>query len=252
MSDSSSARLRDVDPGGVDTIVLVPGIDGTAELFYRQIPVLAEHFEVVTFPLPDDPQVSMDDLADDLARVVDEVAQHGALLLGESFGGALSMHLALRHPPSVKGLVVVNSFPYLENRLQLAIAPHLVRLIPWGAMPAVRRLTEHRLHSVHALDDDLAEFRRHSRTIGRDGYIRRLELVAAHDVRDDLHRIAVPTLFVAGTDDRLVPSARWATYMADRVPEGESLLLDGYGHCCLVNHDLDLAELVAPWWARKR
>ena len=33
---------------------MVPGLDGTARLFYRQVPLLAGHFDVLTFPLPDD------------------------------------------------------------------------------------------------------------------------------------------------------------------------------------------------------
>jgi hypothetical protein len=27
-------------------------------------------------------------------------------------------------------------------------------------------------------------------------------------------------------------------------------VLEGYGHICLINHDLDLLELVEPWWQR--
>jgi hypothetical protein len=36
------------------TIILVPGLDGTALLFYRQEPLLAQRFHVVKFPVPDD------------------------------------------------------------------------------------------------------------------------------------------------------------------------------------------------------
>lgn len=249
---TESVHLRDLSPPDVDTIVLVPGIDGTAELFYRQIPLLAAHFNVVGFPLPDQANATMAGLADDIAELADEVAHNGVILLGESFGGALSLEVALRHPQAVKGLVIVNSFPYLDNRLQLAVAPRLLRMVPWGAMPVVRRITEHRLHSAHALDDDLAEFRQRTRSIERDGYIRRLEIVREHDIRTDLERIATPTLFLAGTDDRLVPSAHWASYMGERVPNAEVILLDGYGHCCLINHDLDTGHMVAEWWDRHR
>lgn len=251
MTDPHPAHLHDFSPPGVETIILVPGIDGTAELFYRQIPLLAERFDVVAFPLPDRPDATMADLADDLAGLIDEVGHEGALLLGESFGGALSLHVALRHPDLVKGLVIVNSFPYLDNRLQLLAAPRLLRLIPWGAMPMARRLTEHRIHSAHVGDDELREFRQRTRLIERDGYIRRMQILSGHDVRNDLHRIKAPTLFLAGTEDRLVPSARWAAYMGERVPDSEVVLLEGYGHCCLINHDLDLGLMVADWWDRR-
>lgn len=251
MTDSHPAHLRDISPPGVETVVLVPGIDGTAELFYRQIPLLAEYFDVVAFPLPDHPDASMADLADELAELIDEVGHDGAILLGESFGGALSLHVGLRHPDLVKGLVIVNSFPYLDNRLQLLAAPRLLRILPWGAMPLARRLTEHRIHSSHVGDDELREFRQRTRSIERDGYIRRMQLVYGHDLRDELEQIKAPTLFLAGTEDRLVPSAHWATFMGERVPNSEVMLLDGYGHCCLINHDLDVGRIVADWWDRQ-
>ena len=243
-------HLRDfVDPAS-HTIVLVPGLDGTAELFYRQAPLLARSFNVVAFPLPNKRNATMADLVVDLADLIREVSPGPAILCGESFGGALSMSLALRFGDLVEGLVIVNSFPYLDNRLQLALAPRLVKLIPWAAMPIVRRFTEHRLHSAHTLEEDLREFRTRMRGIERDGYVRRLELVGHYDIRDQLSRIAAPTLFIAGTDDKLVPSARWARYMVEQVPTAELMLLEGYGHCCLINHDLDLGVSITDWWSQ--
>jgi pimeloyl-ACP methyl ester carboxylesterase len=162
------------------------------------------------------------------------------------------MSLALRYPELVKGLVIVNSFPYLSNRVELAVAPRLIKLLPWGAMPLVRRFTEHRIHSSHALPEDLREFRKRMRNIKRDGYLRRLEILAHYDIRDRLEALTAPTLFLAGTDDKLLPSARWAEFMGDRVPGAEVRLLDGYGHCCLINHDLDLGRIVGGWWTEVR
>ena len=242
-------HLRDLIDPDTHTVILVPGLDGTAELFYRQTPLLARYFNVVAFPLPDRREASMEDLIGDLVALIDEVSLRPVILIGESFGGALSMSLALRHPQLVEGLVIVNSFPYLENRIELALAPRIIKLVPWAAMPFVRQFTEHRLHSAHTLDEDLREFHTRMRGIGREGYIRRLELVAEYDIRHRLQDIAMPTLFVAGTDDRLVPSARWADYMGERVPDAEVVKLDGYGHCCLINHDLDLAAMVSKWWS---
>jgi len=243
-------HLRDLIDPSTDTIIMVPGLDGTAELFYRQTPLLAQSFNVVSFPLPNKRRATMDELVDDLAALVTEVSPKPVVLVGESFGGALSMSFALRQPNLVQGLVIVNSFPYLDNRIQLALAPRITRLIPWVAMPTIRRVTEHRLHSPHTLDEDLLEFRTRMRGIERDGYLRRLEILSHYDIRQSLSEISVPVLLVAGTADRLVPSARWGTFMRQRLPNAELVLLEDYGHCCLINHDLDLHELVEDWWRR--
>ncbi len=241
-------------------MVLVPGIDGTALLFYRQQPLLAEHFDTSTFPLPvgDPATMSMDTLVDELAQVIDTTGgaggaggagvAGGAILLGESFGGALSMSLALRYPDLVAGLVIVNSFPYLDQRLKLRLAPRALRMVPWAAMPIVRRYTSDHLHSPHTNKSDIKEFRERATAIDRDSYIRRLEILATYDIRHRLRDIAAPILFLAGDRDRLLPSVRWARYMHERTRHSSMSILQGYGHVCLIDHDLDLTQHVVPWW----
>jgi pimeloyl-ACP methyl ester carboxylesterase len=229
---------------------MVPGIDGTALLFYRQQPLLAARFDVVAFPLPTvaPDAMTMYSLVDDLVQHVERVSDRGVILLGESFGGALSMSTALARPDLVRGLVIVNSFPYLDQRFKLATAPKLLRAIPWGAMPVVRRYTSAHLHSPHTNASDIAEFQTRAKSIDRDSYIRRMEILRDYDIRDRLTMITAPTLFLAGDRDRLVPSPRWARFMSDRVPQSSVTILNGYGHVCLIDHDLDLTEHVVPWW----
>ncbi len=239
-----------LEPGRnqAENIILVPGLDGTALLFYRQIPLLARRFNVTAFPLADESESTMDSLTEDLSRLLDELGIERAVLCGESFGGALSMSFALDYPDRVSALVIVNSFPYIRKRLQLFLGPRILRVIPWGTMRFVRRFTESRLHSRHCSREDLKEFHQRTREIGRDGYIRRLEILRDYDLRERLGEIRVPALFLAGDQDRLVPSVREARFMAERVPDASLEILRGYGHICLINHDLDLLEHIQPWY----
>ncbi len=246
----SERHLRDLHTGDAPPMVLVPGIDGTALLFYRQQPLLSEHFDTIAFPLPTASvsSMTMNSLVVDLARLVEEVSSDGVVLLGESFGGALSMSLALQRPDLVRGLVIVNSFPFFDERLKLRAAPWLLRAIPWAAMPIVRRYTSDHLHSPHTNREDVEQFRERAKSIDRDSYIRRMQILAKYDIRERLHEIEVPTLFLAGDRDRLLPSVRWARYMHQRVEGSVLEILEGYGHVCLIDHDLDLTEYVEPWW----
>jgi pimeloyl-ACP methyl ester carboxylesterase len=233
------------------TVVLVPGLDGTALLFYRQTPLLARRFHVETFPLPDDEQCTMESLVAALKETVDRIARERegerVYLCGESFGGALSLSYALRHPETLAGLVILNSFPFIRQRVRIRLGPPLLKLMPWGAMPLVRRFTESRLHSSHTLREDLEEFHRRTRAIGRRGYIRRLEILREFDIRDQLQRIDVPTLFLAADEDLLVPSVMEARFMAARMPRATVRVLEGFGHVCMITHDFDLLEQVEPW-----
>lgn len=232
-------------------LVLVPGLDGTALLFYRQEPLLARRFHVETFPLPDDPSSTMDGLVAALERTVERINRDlrvpRVFLCGESFGGALSLSFALRHPEKLEGLVILNSFPYIRERARIRFGPPLLKLMPWGAMPLMRRFTESRLHSSNTSREDIEEFHRRARFIGRRGYIRRLEILRDYDIRDELSRIATPTLFLAAAEDRLVPAVQEARFMAARMPRAQVKILEGYGHVCMIHHGFDLLEHVEPW-----
>jgi pimeloyl-ACP methyl ester carboxylesterase len=232
-------------------LILVPGLDGTALLFYRQLPILARRFHVVTFPLPDDSTCTMESLVSGLLELVEAATEDrgetDVFLCGESFGGALSLSFALAHPDHVKGLIILNSFSRVHQRLQIRFGQPLLKLMPWGAMRIVRRFTESRLHTSHTWPEDLAEFHERSRAIGKRGYVRRLEILKDYDIRDRLSELATPTLFLAADRDRLVPSVAEANFMASRMPDAKVQVLEGYGHICMINHDFDLLSHIQPW-----
>jgi len=229
-------------------VVLVPGMDGTGRLFYRQTPLLARSYRVATYALRDD-ATRMETLVADLASVIDSVAPAGrpAIVVGESFGGALSLSLALARPERVEALVILNSFPYFAPQLRLRLAIHGLGILPWGAMPLVRRLTAFRMHSKHTHRDDVQRFLALTRQSTKAGYIGRLRILERYDVRHRLHDIRCPTLFLAAEQDHLVPSVPQARYMATRVSGSTVRVLNGHGHICLIAQSINLASVLADW-----
>lgn len=231
-------------------VVLIPGMDGTGLLFYRQAPLLAQRFTVVAHRLRDDTD-SMETLVAGLLERLDALAPAGerALLVGESFGGALALSFALAHPDRVAGLVIVNSFPYFAPQLRLRLAILGLALMPWGAMRIVRRLTAWRMHSRHTHRDDLERFLALMRQTTRAGYVNRLRILTGYDVRRRLGEVQAPTVFLAASDDHLVPAVEQARLMAAAVPRAKTRVLDGHGHICLIAPDLNLLEIIDEWQA---
>jgi pimeloyl-ACP methyl ester carboxylesterase len=234
--------------GSGEPLVLVPGMDGTGQLFYRQVPLLVRSFRTATYALRND-AATMDVLIEDLGRVIDTVAPETrhAVVVGESFGGALAMSFALAKPEQVSALVVLNSFPYFAPQFRLRLARYGLRLIPWGVMSLIRRATAFRLHSAHTHRDDIRHFMELTAGASRDGYLNRLQLLMSYDVRDRLHDLRPQTLFLAAEQDHLVPSVRQAQFMAARVPNAVLRVLEGHGHICLIAPDIDLADMLVTW-----
>jgi len=226
----------------------VPGLDGTGQLFYRQIPLLEKSYSVASYALRDD-AASLDVLADDLRRIIELAApsEKRAIVMGESFGGAVALTTALRYPEHVSRLVILNSFPHFTPQFRLRLAIAGVSVIPWGAMGMVRFVTSLFLPSPHIHRAELQKFRNLTVRTTRQGYKNRLQLLRVYDVRERLGDICCPTLFLAADKDNLVPSVAQARLMSERVPCSTVRILSGHGHVCLIAPDIDIRNILAEW-----
>lgn len=234
-----------------DHLILVPGIDGTGRLFYRQIPSLERDFVVTPTRLRDDAG-TMADLVADLDAEVTRVAGTGRVtLLGESFGGALSLSYALAHPDRVERLVVVNSFAHFGSPARLWLAYQLLRATPWEAMRVVRQLNSGRMHSPQTERDEIRRYLDLMRATTRQGYLSRLRILRDYDIRAHLPSIAAPVLYLAADRDTLVPSVEQARLMSTLTPSATMRVLEGHGHSCLIAPDLDLAAILSEWLGRR-
>jgi pimeloyl-ACP methyl ester carboxylesterase len=232
-------------------LIYIPGLDGTGLLFYRQARLLTHRFRVITFRLRDEAP-SMDMLVAEIARHLDDAVPDGtpAIVVGESFGGALAMSFALAHPERIRALVILNSFSRITPKVKLYAALTAASIVPWGTMRIARRLTASRLHSSHTHRDEMNRFLLLTRATTRQGYMNRLRILTHYDIRHRLQNIHVPTLFLAADEDHLIPSVEQATYMSARVPNAAMRVLHGHGHGCFLAPDLDLDEILKDWGNR--
>jgi pimeloyl-ACP methyl ester carboxylesterase len=232
-----------------DPLLLVPGLDGTGLLFYRQVPLLERRYRVTTHRL-NDTAIAIDELVSELdARVSDVAPDAPVTLVGESFGGALSLMYALRHPDRVARLVIVNSFPFFTPQARLWLGYHLLRAAPWGVMPFVRQLTAWRMHSPQTGPEELHRFHELMRATTREGYLSRLRMLREYDVRTRLADIQPPVLYLAADRDHLVPAVEQARLMASLTPRATLRVLEGHGHICMIAPNLDLCSILEEWTA---
>ncbi len=236
--------------GSGPPLVCVPGMDGTGKLFYRQTPLLAQDYRVATYALRDTAS-EMETLIDDLAGVTRSISppNEPAIILGESFGGALALSFALERPELVRALVIINSFPRFLPQTRLRVVIPTLQVFPWKAMTLVRQFTATRLHSHFTHRDEIRRFLKLTTETTRRGYLNRLRILKHYDVRDQLHQITAPTLLLAAEEDHLVPSIEQAQYMAERLPRATSRVLDGHGHICLIAPNIDLGTILSDWQA---
>ncbi len=257
--EAALAHLRHgpADPSRL-LAVLLHGIGGGREGWASTGPALAAAgFTVLAVDLPGyghSPALaepSIDAFADAVRRLVEAAAQGPALVVGHSLGGMVAQALAAIAPGAVGALVLAGTSPafgpgdgawqrdFIAARLApldagLGMAGLAARLVP--AM-AGRDAAPERLAAAEALMAGVPEAT----------YRAVLPALVRFDRRAALTAIAVPTLVLAGEDDRTAPPAV-GERMAARIAQAEWRVLPRTGHLLMLENpdafDAVLADFV--------
>ena len=232
--------------GSGPPLIFVSGLDGTGLLFFKQSPALSRSFRVVTYRSREHGEFTYEDLADDVAAIVEDLGEERATVVAESFGGGVALLFALRHPRMVERLVVINSFPRFRNRLQIKLGAWLATLLPFPSLWPLRKAAcMLGLWADGVTKEDRRRFFAAIKTVDGEGYVRRLHLIKELDIVDRLPEIQAPTLFIAAENDHLIRSVREARLMSGRMPHASVRTVKGAGHACLLGNRVRLAEMLA-------
>jgi pimeloyl-[acyl-carrier protein] methyl ester esterase len=175
-------------------VVLLPGLDGTGDLFAPLVAAAPAHLEPVVVPLP--PLSKYSELVDHIRPALPPAPRFA--ILGESFSGPLAIALARAEPSRVAGVILCNSF--LSPPLSA-----LLRFLPWSLLFRVPppRWVIRRFFVGPAASPELVSAVRAA--IGRTPR----DVLAARMIEVFLlprkpEPIDVPALLLTGRDDRMI------------------------------------------------
>lgn len=241
MVDSGDAALWwDADGEGEPPLLLIQGLGYTADMWRRILPPLAASRRVIVFDnrgvgrssVPEPPW-TVEQMADDAIAVLDAAGGGPADVLGVSMGGLIAQEAVLRHPGRVRSLVLGCTHP--GGREAARMDPDAAAMLMDREPKSARAAVEASLPFVYAastpreeVDADVEVRLRYP--LRAKAYWGQLDAMRKHrGTFDRLGDIAVPTLVLHGTADRLVQPAN-ATLLADAMPGAQLVWLDGASH----------------------
>lgn len=119
-------KLMYIDLGGItiNRIYMLHGFMGTAQThFSNQISHFEESYELILLDLPGhgDSQITASDhyFEDAVEFVLTQIKKYGdGFILGLSLGASLAVHIALREPDVVKGIIVTGYSPFIPEEMK--------------------------------------------------------------------------------------------------------------------------------------
>ena len=201
-----------------------------------------------TAPPRDSARITIEDLADDVACVLDDALVDRAVLIGHSMGVQVALETYRRHAARVAGLVLVcgaPSHPLRTFRGSATLEELLPTIQKWiQRVPGVinrvtRRLLPTRLSYEVATrleirrelvdPQDFMPYLEGMARIDARLFVAMLSAAGQHSADELLPDVKVPTLVIAGGRDGFTPPER-SRDMAGAIPDAELLELPNASH----------------------
>lgn len=224
-------------------ILLIPGLNCTAEIYRNQLPALwqfgpvtiANHTQGITMA--------------EIARAILADAPPRFALAGFSMGGYIAFELLRQAPNRILALALLDTSarpdsPEATEKRRAAIA-----LSEQGKFTlAVQQSFPNAVHPDHVGNADLKSLHvRMSKAVGPETYIRHQQsIIARPDSRPDLPGIKVPTLVIVGEADSITPPEA-ANEMAAGIPGAKLVTVPKAGHMALAEQPEIVTGALMEW-----
>jgi 3-oxoadipate enol-lactonase len=176
---------------------------------------------------------SVEQLADDAARLLDELKVSRAVVGGLSMGGYVAMAFARRHPDRLRGLILADTKAEADDEAARANRDRAIASAAPSTGAAFIETMLPRLVGATTLarrPEVVAEVRRIAGAQVAAGIVGALQALRDRpDARPGLDAIAVPTLVVVGSEDVLTPPTV-ARDLAKRIAGARLEEIEGAGH----------------------
>jgi 3-oxoadipate enol-lactonase len=196
---------------GQPPVLLIHELGGSGESWSGVLPLLAVARRAIAPDLrhagrSEKPpgSVELDDLADDLAALLDALRVDAVDVVGSALGSLVAVVLALRHPGRVRRLVLCACAPEISDAARDYLATRAERVRREGMRPVADASLANAFPSPH--EAARGAYRPHYLANDPAGYaelsraLTRLKLAP-----EDFARIAAPTLVIQGAQDFIWP-----------------------------------------------
>lgn len=186
-------------------LVLLPGMDGTGDLFEPLLQAMGQRHTVDVLRYPGDEVLGYDELE---RRVRAQLpAGQPFVLLGESFSGPLAISIAAAPPPDLRGLILCCSFARSPAPGLALLRGGLLELaMNFLHSDRMRGPMRHMLLGRFATPSLAGMLEASLRQVTTTVMARRLKEVQRVNVVDRLSLVRVPAMYLRAMHDRIVPA----------------------------------------------
>jgi pimeloyl-ACP methyl ester carboxylesterase len=196
----------------------------------------------------------LEQVAGALRRLIEPLGEP-VVLVGHSMGGMVAQEAYARFPQSISALVLGFTSPSFgggsREFVDQFIAARVAQLDEGRSMAQIAAKLMPTMRGSKSRPEGLAQAERIMAAIPPATYRKAVHLLTTFDRRAQLPEIRVPTLLVAGEDDRTAPASVMQR-MAQKIPGAEFVVLQGCGHLGPLDQPEEFNEALRGFLERRK
>jgi len=226
-------------------LVLLPGLLCDAALWRPQVAGLGPLIEPIIIDL------TRDDSLGGMTRRALAAAPPSFALAGLSMGGYVAQEVMRQAPERVIKLALLDTSARADTPEQTSRRRGLIELSEKGEFKGVTpRLLPLLIHAARHEDEPLTDaVMGMAERVGKEAFLRQQKAIMGRpDGREDLRRIACPTLVLCGRQDALTPLALHEE-IAGLVPGAKLVVVEDCGHLSTLEKPVTVTGALRQWLA---
>jgi aminoacrylate hydrolase len=226
--------------GQGEPVLLVPGLSGRGSFWASQVTELSGDFRVIVHDhrgtgrsTHSRIRYSVEQMADDVLRLMDALGVDAAHLVGHSTGGAIDQVIALEHPRRLRSLVLSATWAGPDAYFRRLFESRKGVLLSQGVEAYLRASALYMSPPAWISANDALLDEQHKAALAEAAPVEvtasRIDAILRHDRRAHLSDVRVPTLVIVAQDDMITPRF-YSDELAKLVPGARLVTLDSGGH----------------------
>jgi pimeloyl-ACP methyl ester carboxylesterase len=238
-------RSYSIRAGGIDThivesgsgedrpLLLFHGSSSNSASWMGDVSLWSQHFRVLAVDIPGEPGLSEDrrlsvsdaSYADWILGIYRELSLNTASLAGMSLGSYAALKFAIRRPEKVSKLALLTTGGIVSPRASFLFKALLLTMLGKWGMKRLNRMIYHKTE----VPAEVLEFG----TLVMQNFIPNTKEPLSLFSDGEILNLKMPVLFLGGTKDALIDSAKTGKRLKTLLPHAEIHILKDTGHAIL-------------------
>ncbi len=242
-----------------NSLVFIHGIGSTSKIFQKQIKEFGKKYYTISLDLPGYGKsktiesITIENYANAVYNFLESIKIKSPILLGHSLGGMIVQQILSNHPFYARAAILVGTTSKFGGKDDIWKKNFInSRLKPLKDGKKLKEISKNSIMKIVGpkTDSKIIDFAsKMLSSISEKSYISAVKSLKDFDLKNELKKITIPTLIIAGENDNQAP-ANMMKNMSQNIKKSEFKIIKESGHLINIEKSKEFNETLQNYFLK--